>query len=79
MDLQMAYGAIYFEINLISFALILLIQIKTAGISKMVAQRNFSMAVGSEMLFIISDTLYVSMKHGLLPYNAVVAMAAKEC
>lgn len=78
MDLQMAYGAIYFEINLISFALILLIQIKTAGISKMVAQRNFSMAVGSEMLFIISDTLYVSMKHGLLPYNAVVAMAAKE-
>ena len=61
-----------------SVLLVGLIRYKTAGISKMVAQRNFAMAIDSAMLFFLSDTYYVMMKCGCLPYNRVAVMASKE-
>ncbi len=78
MDLHTAYATIYFEINLISFVLIALVHYKTAGISKMVAQRNFSMAVGAEMVFIFADAVCVSMEHGMLPHGVTALFIWKS-
>ena len=43
------YTLMYLEINLISIVLVALIHYKTGGLTKMVAQRNFAMAIDAEM------------------------------
>ena len=48
------------------------------GLSRMVAQRNFAMALDSMNLFFLSDTFYVMMKCGVLPYFRGAALACKE-
>ena len=44
----------------------------------MVAQRNFSMAIDSAIVFFLSDTFFVMMKCGAIPYSRAGVMAAKE-
>jgi hypothetical protein len=68
----------YLEINLVAVALVGLIRIKTGGISKMVAQRNFAMAIDSQMAFFLSDTIYVMIKCGLIPYSRFAVTASKS-
>ena len=72
------YAILYLEINLVAVLLVGIIRYKTHGISRMVAQRNFAMAIDSAMLFFISDTYYVMMKCGVLPYHKAAVMASKE-
>lgn len=72
------YAILYLEINLISVLLVGIIRYKTAGISQMVAQRNFAMAIDSAMFFFLSDTIYVMAKCGVLPYSRGLVMASKE-
>ena len=74
----MTYAIMYLEINLISVILVGIIRYKTNGISKMVAQRNFGMAIDAEMVFFLSDTLYVMMVEGVLPKNKGLMLLAKE-
>ena len=74
----MTYAIMYLEINLISVILVGIIRYKTNGISKMVAQRNFGMAIDAEMVFFLSDTLYVMMVEGVLPKNKGLMLMAKE-
>ena len=45
------YAIVYFEVNLFAVLLAVFIRFKTLGISKMVSQRNFSMAIDSECVF----------------------------
>ena len=78
MDTQMTYALLYLEITLIAAFLIGIIRHRTAGLSKMVAQRNFSMAITAQTVFFLSDTFYVMMRRGLLPYSPAAALAAKE-
>lgn len=72
------YAVLYLEINIMSVVLVGIIRHKTRGISKMVAQRNFSMTIDSAILFFLSDTFYVMMKCGVIPYSRMGVMAAKE-
>ncbi len=78
MSYEMLYAIMYLEINLVAVFLIAYIRYKTAGISKMVAQRNFAMAIDSEIAFFLSDTIYVMAKCGMLPYNKFIVMLTKE-
>ncbi len=64
------YAILYMEINLFSLALIGIILYKTNGLSKMVAQRNFAMSIVAEMIFFLSDTLYVMIGTGVLSFGA---------
>ena len=78
MDSTMTYAIMYLEINLVAVLLVGLIRIKTSGISKMVAQRNFAMAIDSQMAFFLSDTFYVMIKCGLIPYSRFAVIASKS-
>ncbi|MBR1853533.1 MAG: hypothetical protein IJ794_10415, partial [Lachnospiraceae bacterium] len=78
MDMQTLYAILYLEINIISVVLVAIIRYKTRGISKMVAQRNFAMAIDAQILFFLSDTVCVMMQNGVLPYNSGAVLASKE-
>ena len=78
MNLQMTYAVMYLELNLIAVILVGIIRYKTAGISRMVAQRNFAMAIDAEMGFFLSDTFYVMMANGVIPYHRTLVMISKE-
>ena len=72
------YAILYLEINIFALALIGIIRYKTWGLTEMVAQKNFAMCIDSQMIFYISDTLYVMIKCGLLPHSAAFIMLTKE-
>lgn len=78
MDLQTVYAVLYLEINLIAVLLVAIVRYKTQGISRMVAQRNFAMAIDAQIVFFLSDTVCVMLQNGVLPYNGAVLMAMKE-
>lgn len=67
MDTNMAYALMYIEINLIAVILVGLIRFKSNGLSKMVAQKNFVMAIDALIAFFLSDTLFVMIKCGCSP------------
>ena len=71
------YAGLYLEINLISMVLVLVIGYKTAGLSKMVAQRDFTNAIAAQMIFFLSDTVTVIMAYGLLPYSGTAILISK--
>ncbi len=78
MDQNTVYAVMYLEMNLIAVILVALIRIKTNGLSKMVSQQNFVMAIDAQMAFFISDTWFVMIKCGFFPYSKTAVMAAKE-
>ena len=78
MDAKTLYAILYFEINIISVLVIAIIRYKTQGISKMVAQRNFAMAIDAQIVFFLSDTFCVLMQNGMIPYSGGALLAAKE-
>ena len=77
MSPEMMYAILYMEINLVAVVLVGIIGIKRNGLSKMVAQRNFAMSIGAEIIFFLSDTVYVMSAHGFLPCNTAVIMITK--
>jgi hypothetical protein len=78
MNIQTTYAIMYLEINLFSVILVAIIGIRTAGLTKMVAQRNFAMSICAEIVFFLSDTLYVLMAEGFLPYSNAGVMMLKS-
>ena len=75
------YANLYLEVNIASLVLIGIILKKTTGLSKMVAQRNFAMAIIAEMVFFASDTIFVLINEGALPlgdFNGIVKLICKE-
>lgn len=72
------YAILYLEINIFSLVLIGIILLKTMGLSQMVAQSNFAMSIIAEMVFFVSDTLFVLVNEGVLPGGKPVMMACKE-
>ena len=77
MNAQTLYAIVYLEINVMSALLVSFIRFKTLGISQMVSQRNFSLAIDAEIVFFLSDTAAVLISNGLLPSSAIGMMAAK--
>ena len=77
--MQNEYAFLYLEINLLSLVLIGIILYKTNGLSKMVAQRNFAMSIIAEMIFFVSDTLYVLISDGVLHFGAIDRPAMLMC
>ena len=77
MNAQTLYVLVYLEINLMSVLLVGFIRFKTLGISQMVSQRNFSLAIDAEIVFFLLDTAAVLISNGLLPHSAFGLMAAK--
>ena len=78
MDSTLTYSIMYLEINLVSVFIVAFIHYKTRGLTKMVAQRNFTMAIDAEMIFFLSDTFYVCMRYGLFPSSPALALLFKE-
>ena len=72
------YSILYLEINLLSVAIITVIRLKTLGLSKMVAQRNFSMALDSMVVFFLSDTYRVIAHNRFLPYWKTGVILSKD-
>ena len=79
--MQSEYAILYLEINVISLVLVGLILHRTTGLSKMVAQRNFAMSIVAEMVFFLSDTIYVLINTGTLRFgilNRFLMLMCKE-
>ena len=66
MDLS-TYAIMYLELNIVSVLLVAIIRHKSNGLSRMVAQRNFVMAIDAQVAFFVSDTLARMMYYGFLP------------
>ena len=66
MDLS-TYAIMYLELNIVSVLLVAMIRHKSNGLSRMVAQRNFVMAIDAQVAFFASDTLARMMYYGFLP------------
>ena len=80
--MQTEYALLYLVINLFSLALIGIILHRTTGLSKMMSQRNFAMSIVAEMVFFVSDTMFVLINEGLLDFgttwNNIARGACKE-
>ncbi len=77
--MQITYGILYLEINLVSVIITAIILIKTTGLSRMASQRHFEMAIFSEIIFFLSDTIFVMMYRApLLPYNSFLILLMKN-
>ncbi len=72
------YALLYLEINLASVVLLAIIAHKTRGLTKMVAQRNFVMALRVQAVFFLSDTFCVLVSYGILPFGGAALLAGKE-
>ncbi|MBQ9870434.1 MAG: diguanylate cyclase [Eubacterium sp.] len=77
MDNGTLYALLYVEINLVAVILVGIIGVKANGMSKMVAQRNFTMSIGAEILFFFSDTLHVMSVNGVIPQSGAFTMVMK--
>lgn len=75
---ELLYPLLYLEINLVAVLLVLFIRIKTLGISKMVSQRNFSVAIDAQIVFFLSDTVAMMIACGLIPFSRMGLIAAKS-
>ncbi len=64
--MNIEYAILYTEKNLISFILIAVILGKTMGLSRMMAQRNFAISIIAEMVFFVSDTIFVLINEHVL-------------
>ena len=78
MSMSMTYAILYLELNLASVIIVGIVYHKTTGISKMVAQRNFVMAILAEIVFFLSDTAFVLSARGIIPYNRTIVMIEKS-
>ncbi|MBR4454634.1 MAG: GGDEF domain-containing protein [Solobacterium sp.] len=71
------YGILYLEVNLISVVLLLVVRIRSSGITKMTSQQLFIAATDSMTLFFLSDTVCVLIQSALLPRSVTGLTAAK--
>ena len=78
MDISQLNSALYLEINLFSIILVAIIAVRTRGISQMVAQRNFTMALYTLIVFFASDTLWILIENGTLPFSRFWLLATKD-
>ena len=78
MDIGQLNSALYLEINLFSIILVAIIAVRTRGISQMVAQRNFTMALYTLIVFFASDTLWILIDNGTLPFSRFWLLATKD-
>ncbi|MBO4679428.1 MAG: GGDEF domain-containing protein, partial [Lachnospiraceae bacterium] len=67
--MQNEFAILYLEINIVAVVLISIILYKTNGLSKMVAQHNFAMSIIAEMVFFLSDALFVMVNEGVWHFN----------
>jgi len=77
--MNIEYAILYTEINLISFILIAVILGKTMGLSRMMAQRNFAISIIAEMVFFVSDTIFVLINEHVLRLGAFTSVAKLIC
>ena len=78
LDPTLTKALMYLEINLISIALVALIHYKTSGLTKMVSQRNFAMAIDAQLVFFTSDTLFAMMFYDVFPKIPLLMFLFKE-
>lgn len=78
LDPTLIKALMYLEINLISVILVALVHYKTSGMTKMVSQRNFVMAIDSLMVFFVSDTVFAMMFYGFFPKIPALQILTKE-
>ena len=77
MDLS-TYALMYLELNVVSVLLVCVIRYKSNGLSQMVAQRNFVMAIDAQVAFFASDTLARLMYYGFLPSSPYMVIFLKS-
>ncbi len=74
----LTYALLYLEINVASIVLLAIIAHKTRGLTQMVAQRNFVMALRAQTVFFLSDTFCVLISCGVLPLGGIALLVGKE-
>ena len=78
LDPTLTKALMYLEINLISIVLVAFIHYKSNGLTKMVAQRNFIMAIDAQLAFFVSDTLFAMMFYEVFPKVPALMLLSKE-
>ena len=72
------YSLLYLEVNLFSIVLVIIIAVKTMGMTKMVAQRNFIRGLVCLVIFFISDMVWVLINDGMIPYSKTFLMVVSN-
>ena len=78
MNFDDLYSMLYLEVNLFSIGLVVIIAIKTMGMTKMVAQRNFIRGAICLIVFFASDTFWVLMENRFFPVYSEIAIIASK-
>ena len=78
MNFDDLYSMLYLEVNLFSIVLVVIIAIKTMGMTKMVAQRNFIRGAICLIVFFASDTFWVLMENRFFPVYSEIAIIASK-
>ena len=78
MSADILNSILYLEINFFSIMIVSVISVMSRGVSRMVAQRNFAMALNTEIVFFASDTFWVMMERGLIPYSRSGVLLSKD-
>lgn len=78
MSLESSYAFMYLELNIVATILVVMILVKTNGMTKMVSQIDFSLAILSQIVFFWTDTVCVMMRCSWLPYIEVLFMLSKS-
>ena len=74
MNFESFYSIIYLEINIFAIILVCIIMINSNGMSRMVAQRNFTRAIFAMIIFFASDALWVVLENGFIPFYSKAAI-----
>lgn len=74
----MDYSIIYTEINIFCLLLVILVMIKSSGVTKMASHRLFMQALIYMIVFIVSDNLAFLITSGTLPWNSAAVIILKS-
>jgi len=69
---------LYTEVNIISLILMFTVLIKSLGFSRMESQKSFIHAMGAQIGFALSDTVFVLFRRGMLPPWGPILMFFKS-
>ena len=69
---------LYLEINLAALIIMAIVLIKSVGFSRMASQKVFILALSTQMIFTLSDTLFAAVSRHVLPFNGSAVLLFKS-
>ena len=74
---EMVADVLYLEVNVAALIVMIVVLIKSAGFSRMASQKNFVVALSTQIGFALTGSLFEAVKRGILPFNGPVMLLLK--